>query len=214
MLFCQSLPCHEDNKSTTNCWATFNKIDCKLPKNICYSKIQRRGHIEAVGGVIMWYMQPHTPRGVAHILEHNLYHRGLPMGMRILSPMSGSHAWGSGIGRRSPWSIWHWGQVGLLHRSSTGLGEMETPLLKVVYRLSCALGLREKQRLHRTLGQTCLWFLEDLLGKQGVTVACCGWRTIEAKVSGIIISRNSRGGQFGKIWPYPSGLRSPDQTTN
>ena len=69
---------------------------------------------------------------------------------------------------------------------------------------------RTKQRLIRNLGQTCLWFLEDLLGKQRVTVAHCWRRTLEAKVLGIIISGNSsRGGHFGKIWPHPSMLRSP-----
>ena len=41
-------------------------------------------------------------------------------------------------------------------------------------------------------------------------VAHCGGKTLEAKVSGIIISVNSsRGGHFGKIWPHPSALRSP-----
>ena len=78
--------------------------------------------------------------------------------------------------------MWQEGPVGLVHRNSTGLGEMETPLLKGTHRLSCALGPRVKQRLHRNLGQTCLQFLENLLGKQGVTVGCCGGRELEAKV--------------------------------
>ena len=80
-----------------------------------------------------------------------------------------------------------------------GLEEAETPLLKGEYRRSRALGPREKQRLHRNLGQTCMQFFEDLMGKQGVTMASCGVRTLEAKVSGIIICANSsRGGHFGK----------------
>ena len=38
---------------------------------------------------------------------------------------------------------------------------------------------------------------------------------MEVKVSGIIIAMYSNGGgHFGKIWPHPSGLRSPRQTTN
>ena len=72
-----------------------------------------------------------------------------------------------------------------------GLGETESLLLKSAYRLSCAQGPGAKQRLHRNLGQTCLRFLEDLLGKQGVAVARCGGRTLEAKVSGITIGMNS-----------------------
>ena len=90
-----------------------------------------------------------------------------------------------------------------MHKISTGLGETETPFLRGIHRISCALGPREKQRLHKKLGQTYLQILEDLLGKQGVT---CGKRTLEARVLGIITSVNSLGGgHFGKIWPHPSG---------
>ena len=80
-----------------------------------------------------------------------------------------------------------------------GLGET-TPLLKGTHSLSRALRLRAEQRLHRNLGQTCLWFLEDLLGKQGVTVAHYGGEELDAKDSEIIISMYSSGcGLFGKI---------------
>ena len=51
--------------------------------------------------------------------------------------------------------IWHWEKEplehlalkasGALHRSSTGLGEMETPFLKGTHRLSHALGPRSEQ---------------------------------------------------------------------
>ena len=60
--------------------------------------------------------------------------------------------------------IWHWEKEplehlalkarGLVHRSSMGLGEMETPFLKGTNGLSCGLGPRAKQSLHRNLGQT------------------------------------------------------------
>ena len=97
--------------------------------------------------------------------------------------------------------IWHWEEKppehlalkargSYVHRSSTGLSETETPLLKGAHRLLHALGPRAKQKLHRNLGQTCLWFLKDLLGKQGVTVVLSGRRTVEAKILGTIISMN------------------------
>ena len=63
-------------------------------------------------------------------------------------------------------------------RSSTGLGEMETPFLKASQRISYALGSRAKQRLHGNLD---LQSLEDLLGKQGGNMACCGARALETK---------------------------------
>ena len=60
--------------------------------------------------------------------------------------------------------IWHWEKeppehlalkaIGLVHRSSTGPKEMETPFLKGTHRLSHTLGPRPKERLHRNLGQT------------------------------------------------------------
>ena len=103
----------------------------------------------------------------AQSLESNLYLRGSPMGVRVLSSMSGSHTWGSCFGRSSPQSLWHLGTVGLMPRNSMGLGGMVTLLLKGTHRLPCAVGPRAKQRLHRNLGQTCLQFLEDLLGKRG-----------------------------------------------
>ena len=122
------------------------------------------------------------------------------MGVRVLSSMSCPNAWGSG-------------PVGLVHRSSMELGKLETLFLKSTHKLSYALGPWAKQRLHRNLGQTCLHFLGDLMRKKGVTVFCCGRRTLEAKVLGIIIGvYSSKGGHFGKIWPHLSGLRTPGQT--
>ena len=82
--------------------------------------------------------------------------------------------------------------------------------MKGAHRLSCALGPRAKQRLHRNLSQNCLQFLEDLLGKQRVTVTHCGGKTVEANVMGIILRVNSSScGHFEKVWLYPSGLRTP-----
>ena len=80
-----------------------------------------------------------------------------------------------------------------MHRSSTGLEETETPLLEGAHRLSCALGPRANQVLHKNLGQTYLRVLEGLLGKQRVAVARFGDRTLEAEVSEIITSVSSSG---------------------
>ena len=60
-----------------------------------------------------------------------------------------------------------------------------------------------------------MWFLEDLLGKQELTVARCEGVILAAKVSGIIISVcSSRGGHFEKIWHHPSDLRSSRPNNN
>ena len=90
-----------------------------------------------------------------------------------------------------------------LHRT----GVNREPILERHTHFHVCLGHRAKQRLHNHLGQTWLQFLEDLLGKIG---SKCGSLLGKARVLGIIISMcSSRCGHFGKIWPYPSGLRSP-----
>ena len=100
-------------------------------------------------------------------------------------------------------------------RSSSGLGEMDTPFLKGTHRISCALVTRAKQSLHRNLGWARLKFQEDLLGKQGVTVAHYRGRTLEAKISGVFISLCFfGGGHLGKTGPHPSALRSPRANNN
>ena len=129
--------------------------------------------------------------------------------------MSSANAGGSSIGRKSPWNIWHWRPVGPLCRSPQDWWKQRPPFLKGAHRLSHALGLRAKWRLHRNLGQTWLHFLKDLLEKQGVTVACCGRRTLEGEVSGILSSMySSTGGHFRKILPHPSVPRSPGPNNN
>ena len=148
---------------------------------------------------------------MAHRLESN-YHRVSPMGVRVLSPTSTSHAWGTGIGRRSPQSIWHWWPVGIVRRSSKRQEEMETPFLKGSHRISCALGPRVKERLHRNLGQTWL----QVRGSPGQTRGDCG--SLWGKDSGGKVLGNNHQykhlwtGHFGKIWPHSSVLRGPGQT--
>ena len=56
--------------------------------------------------------------------------RNSPIWVRALSPVPGSPAWESGMGRKSPQSIWLWRAVGLDCRSPSGLGETETPCLE------------------------------------------------------------------------------------
>ena len=80
-----------------------------------------------------------------------------------------------------------------------GLGE--TDILK---RVSCTLGPRAKQGVHKDMGKTYLWVLEGLSGKHGLPVDCCGGTTV------IIIGVTSPGSfHFGKTSLHPSGLRSP-----
>ena len=67
-------------------------------------------------------------------------------------------------------------------------------------RVSCALGSRAKQGLHKNLGQTYLQVLEGLLERQELVVAGRRGRKLEVEILGIIIGVSSpRGYHFGKI---------------
>ena len=68
---------------------------------------------------------------------------------------------------------------------------------------------RTKQGLHKNLGQTYVQVLEGLLGKKGAAMAQSGDRTLEVGVPGTNHQCSPGGCPFGKIWPQPSGLRSP-----
>jgi len=70
-----------------------------------------------------------------------------------------------------------------VRRSSTGLGEMETPFLKGTHRLSRVLGPTAEQGLRNLTA-----VLGGHPGKTGVNVACCAGRTLKAKLSGIFSS--------------------------
>ena len=101
--------------------------------------------------------------------------------MKVLSPMSGSPAWGSGIRRRSPQSIWLWRLAVLEFRSCTGLGETETPLLEGTPKVSQALKPRAKQWLHRSLGQIYLKVLGVSWGGRGQLWTSAWARTFMAE---------------------------------
>ena len=180
MTWSVTLP-HKSKKITTNYWTTLHQIDFKLSKKISYSRRQKGGHIKMVGGVIMWYKQPHTHWVAAHRLESNcitathLWEWEFWVSSHVLMP--GDLALGEGSLEHLVLKV-----SGFVCRSSIGLGEIETPFLTGTHRLSCVLGPRAKQRLHRNLSHTWLQFLEDLLGKQGMTVAHCGGRTLEQRL--------------------------------
>ena len=135
--------------------------------------------------------------------------RGSPTGVRIPSSTSGFHLLGSGIGTRSPQNIWHWRPVGLAYRSSKGMGEMETPLLKAAHRLSCAR-VPEQSRDSKVIRIRPVCSSWRISWENRGWLTLCRESTLDAKVSGIIISVcSSKGDHFWKIWPHPSGLRSP-----
>ena len=141
-------------------------MDWKPYKRYPTPERKRRPHQE-VGGAISQYKQPHTS------WVGNPTERKLTGSQRLTyrSESSEPHIKLSRVG------IWHREKEPLEHLAlkASGahvqklhkMGETGTPFLKGAHRLSRALSPRAKQRLHRNLGQTCLWMLEDLLGNLG-----------------------------------------------
>ena len=72
---------------------------------------------------------------------------------------------GSSIARRSPQSIWLWRPAGLECGSCTELEGAHKVTCTATQGTGCN---------HRSLGETYLWVLEDLLGRWGSAVAHCG----------------------------------------
>ena len=140
----------ENTKITTNWWTTIDKKYWNLPKNTLYTRRKGSSHNEMVGGALSWYKKVLYLLGKwstnykINILESS------PTGVRVLSPMSGDPALGSGIGRRRPQNIWLLRPVGLEWQSFTVLGETETLLLEGTHKLLHVLGSRAKQWLQRT----------------------------------------------------------------
>ena len=115
----------------------------------------------------------------------NLYHRSLPTGVKVLSPMSGFPTWGSGNGRRNTQRIGLWRPAGFDSETSTGLEETETPLLEGTHKVLCAPGPRGKEQWpHRRLNQTYLPGLESLLQRREVAVAHHGDKDTGSSSSG------------------------------
>lgn len=111
---------------------------------------------------------------VTNNVENNWkYRRSVPTRGRVMNPTSGSLAWGSVIGRRSLQSNLFWRPARLERRSSTGLGEIETPFSEGTYKFSHALGPRAKQWLQ---WPTC-WSLRVSWGRRGWFWLTVGTRT-------------------------------------
>ena len=130
----------------------------------------------------------------------------------------------SGLHFRFPYQgIWHWEEEPVEHLALRASGASVKEPHRTgengdsILERRMESGCQGKAEFPQESGQTCLWFLEDLLGKQGVTMTITyyGGKTLEAKVLGIFASGCFfRGGHFGKIWPHLSGLRSPKPNNN
>ena len=172
-----------------------------------------------VGGAITKYKPPHTHQVGDLQTGKYLYHRGSPMGVWVLSPMSGSHTWVSGT-ERSPKSICHRGPAWLVHRSCTrstkDWGNWR------LHSLNVHASIHVPWVPGKSRDYIGIWVRHD----------CSSWRiSLENRVwlwliwgerlwrqslrnNHLISVCSSRGEHVGKIWPHSSGLRSPRPNNN
>ena len=136
-------------------------------KKISYSRRQRDILLphQEVSWAIMWYKQPHTSRvgsptdWKVTVSQRVIYRRDCSE-PQVKSPCLRTWHW-----EKETQNIWHWRPVGLVHRSTIGLGKMETPFLKGTHRHSYALCPQELQSIHNYLCQTWLHFLGGFPGR-------------------------------------------------
>ena len=143
-------------------------------QKIFYIQRQRRSNNEVVGGALLWYNQiPYQQSGQVtngkNIIQQRFSHRIESSRPHVKLPSLDFWHW-----EEEPLSIWLWIPSGLECRSSTGLGETETPPVEGACKVSHAMGPRTKQLLHRSLGQTHLWVFEGLLERLESAVVHCG----------------------------------------
>ena len=189
----------ESTRITTSCWTIIDRKTGTHQKR--YSTSKEKG--EAA-------MRQEWGRNHNKIKSHNcwvgdsqtgeqLYHRSPPTGVKVLSPMSGFLTWGSVNGRRNCQRIRFWRVAGFDSRTSTGLWETETPLLKGTQSSVCIGTQGKEQWPQGRLNQTYLLVLEGLLQRWEEAVAHRGDNDTG--------SRNS--GKHYLVWALPESTISP-----
>ena len=114
--------------------------------------------------------------------------------------MSGFPTWGSSKRRRNSHRIRLWRLAGFDCKTSTELGETETPLLKGTHKVVCTSRPRGKEQWpHRRLNQTYLLVLEGLLQRWGASVAHCRYKDTSSRSSG----------KYSLAWAFPKHTISP-----
>ena len=133
-------PSCESTRITTNCWTVIDRETLEHNKKDTPHPKQTRSHDETVGGAQSHKIKSHNHWVGDSQTGEQLYHRSPPTGVKVLSRMSGFPTWGSSNGRRDSQRIRLWSQAGFDCRTSTGLGETETPHVEGTHKVVCTSG--------------------------------------------------------------------------
>ena len=186
---------------TTNCWTIIDRKTLELTKKDTWlPKTKEKPQWDGRRGAITIKSIPITAGWVTHKLENTYITEFHPLEWRFWASHQASQPGGSGNGRRNSQRIRLWSLVGFDCRTSTGLGETETPLWEGTHKVMCASGPREKEQWpHRRLNQTYLLVLEGLLQRWGVAVAHRGDKDTGSRSSG----------KYSLAWALPESAISP-----
>ena len=195
-------PSCESTGITTNCWTIIDRRTLELTKkDTPHPKTKEKPQWDGRRGAITMKSNPITTGWVTHKLE-NTYTLKSTHWSEGSEPhvTSGFPTWESGNRRGNSQRIRLWRLAGFDCRTSTGLGETETPLLEGTHKVVCTSGPRGKEEWpHRRLNQTSLLVLGGLLQRRGVAVAHC-----EDKDTGSISS-----GKYSLAWALPESAIIP-----
>ena len=119
---------------TGECWNPHTKTD------IAYPKAKKKPQPDGRRNTNTIKSNPIFPKWVINNLKNNNTKEVLPLLWRFCASYQASQPGISGKQTGNPRGIWLWRRVGFDYRTSTGLGEIETPLLEGTNKTLCALG--------------------------------------------------------------------------
>ena len=134
-------PSCESTRITPNCWTLIDRKTLELAKkDTPHPKTKEKPQWDSRKGAITKKSYLITAGWVTHKLENTYTTEDHPL--KVLSPTSGFPTWESGNGRRNSQRISLWRLAVFDCRTSTGLGETETPLLEGTHKVVCTSGPR------------------------------------------------------------------------
>ena len=121
----------ENTKITTSCWTNVDKRMLELNNNKRYlhPKTKKKLQWEGRKGAITIKSNPIHAGWATHKTDNNNAKRVFLLLWRFWDWMSGFPAWRTRKGTGSSQGIWLWRPTGFDYTTSTGLREIETPLL-------------------------------------------------------------------------------------
>ena len=197
---CMLTPSYESTRITTNCRTIIDRKTLELTKkDTPHPKTKEKLQWDGRRGTIKINQIPWLLGGWL-----TNWRTLIPQGSTYWSEGSEPHVRLHNLGVRQwedkPQRIGLWRLEGFDCRTSTGLGETETPLLEGTHRVVCSSGPRGKEQWPlRRLNKTYLLVLKGLRQRRGVAVAHHRDKDIGSRSSG----------KYSLAWALPESTISP-----